>query len=134
MRRQLLAALLGLAALAGAFYLVWQDGKSAPSAWLQGLPGPQEEAAFCLAAAEAIEDRARRGGDPRLDAFLDEQVEFWRSRAGGAFGAGRAALARATADPTLPEERALFLTLQECAWRALSFYGHRFPSMEEGDL
>ncbi|MCB6177555.1 hypothetical protein LHP98_05350 [Rhodobacter sp. Har01] len=137
MRRQMRAILAGLvlvAGLAGLFYLVWQTGKAGPSAFLQGLPGPQEEAAYCLAVAERIGELARRGSDPRLDRFLDEQVEFWRGRAGNAFGAGRAALARATANPSEPEDRALFLGLQDCAWRAMAFYGQHFPSMEADGL
>ncbi|AWD20961.1 hypothetical protein [Fuscovulum blasticum] len=128
-----LGVLLGAALLAGLFVLVWRDGQRAPPAWLRGLPGPEAEAAFCLAVAERIDDRSR-GADARLARFLDEQILFWRGRAGSALGAGRAALAAETADPTRPEDRALFLALQDCAWRALSFYGHRFPSMEEGGL
>ena len=133
---RVLAWLLAALAVAGLFFLVWQEGRRGPSDYLRGLPGPQEEAAFCLAVAERLQALAGRGGGERLDSFLDEHVEFWRLRAGSAFGAGRVALAKATADPTQPEDRALFLALQDCAWRALSMYGHRFASIEaeQGDL
>jgi len=129
---RVLGWVLAALAVAGLFFLVWQQGRHGPSDYLRGLPGPQEEAAFCLAVAERLQALAGRGGGDRLDTFLGEHVEFWRLRAGSAFGAGRAALAEATADPTQPEDRALFLALQDCAWRALSMYGHAFPSMERG--
>ena len=118
---------LGVALL---FWLTWRDGMAAPAGYPFGMPGPAEEASYCLAVSERIREITGEAADRRLEQHLDEQIAFWRDRAGSALGVGRAALARDSAAPGANEGAVLHLAIQDCALRAISFYGHRFPSME----
>jgi len=118
---------LGLLGLA---WLVWQDGRGAPPRYLFAMSGPAEEAAYCLAVAERIREITRGTGDPGMERHLDEQIGFWRLRAGSALGKGRAALARDSNAPGQNEQAHLLLAVQDCGLRAIGFYGHRFPSLD----
>jgi hypothetical protein len=116
--------------LAGLFWLVWRGAMAAPAGHLFGMPGPMEEASYCLAVAERGAELTQGRADPRIEAHLDEQILFWRLRTGGRFAAGRAALARDTSGPGSDEGAWLHLALQDCGHRAIALYGHRFPSLE----
>ncbi|MBK6468865.1 MAG: hypothetical protein IPL38_19015 [Rhodobacter sp.] len=116
--------------VAGLFWQVSRSGFAAPSGYLYGMADPAGEAAYCLAVAERIREITRETGPPRLEAHVDEQIRFWRSRAGGALAKGRAALARDAAAPGVNEGAHLHLAVQDCGLRAIAFYGHRFASME----
>lgn len=118
---------LGLLALG---LLVWWQGFAAPSGHLYGATSAEAEAAYCLAVVERISEITRGGGEARLEAHLDEQVAFWRPRAGPRPSVGRVALARDSAAPGVNEGAHLHLAVQDCAQRAVGFYGHRFPSFE----
>lgn len=121
----------GLAAVALAlFAIVWWQGFAAPQGYLQGAATAEDEAAYCLAVAERISEITGGRGEPRLEAHLDEQVDFWRSLAGGRPGVGRALLGRATSVPGVNEGAHLHLAVQDCALRAISFYGHRFAGFD----
>ncbi len=111
-------------------WMAWQDGRSAPPRWLFASPGPKEEAAYCLATAERIREITRGRGDPGMERHLDEQIAFWRLRAGSALGHGRAALAQDSNAGGQNEQAYLHLAVQDCALRAIGFYGHRFPSLD----
>ena len=115
-------------------WMAWQDGRSVPPRWLFASPGPEEEAAYCLAVSERIREITRGGGAPGMERHLDEQIAFWRLRAGSALGAGRAALARDSNAPGQNEQAHLHLAVQDCALRAIGYYGHRFPSLEAAGL
>jgi hypothetical protein len=122
---------IGLGAVAVAlFVMVWWQGFAAPSGLMYGARSEEEEAAYCLAVAERIVEITRGGGDPLLEAHVDEQVGFWRLRAGSRPSVGRIALARNTGAPGVNEGAHLHLAVQDCAQRAVGFYGHRFPSFE----
>lgn len=122
---------IGLAAVAVALLAtVWWQGIAAPAGLLYGTGTEAAEAAYCLAVAERISEITGGRGDARLEAHLDEQVEFWRPRAGTRPGAGRVALARDSSAPGVNEGAYLHLAVQDCALRAVSFYGHRFAGFE----
>lgn len=119
----LVAVALALAAT------VWWQGSDVPGL-LQGAATVEEEAAYCLAVAERISEITGGRGEAWLEAHLDEQVDFWRPRAGQRPGAGRVALGRATSVPGVNEGAHLHLAVQDCAMRAISFYGHRFAGFD----
>jgi hypothetical protein len=110
--------------------LVWWQGFAAPPGMLHGTDSAEAEAAYCLAVAERISEITGGRGEPRLEAHLDEQVAFWRARAGPRPGQGRVALARDTNVPGVNEGAHLHLAVQDCAHRAVGFYGHRFPAFD----
>ena len=89
-----------------------------------------DEAAYCLAVAERISEITRGQGDPVLEAHLDEQVALWRGHVADRSGAGRAALGRDTQSPEVNEQAHLHLAVQDCANRAVAFYGHRFAGFD----
>ncbi|MDZ4087330.1 MAG: hypothetical protein U1E69_11070 [Tabrizicola sp.] len=121
----------GLVTLAlGLFAIVWWQGRAGPTGYLYAATSAEGEAGYCLAVAERISEITWGQGDPRLEAHLDEQVAFWRPRVGQSGGAGRVALARDSSAPGVNEGAHLHLAVQDCALRAVSFYGHRFPSFE----
>lgn len=121
---------LAAAGLAGLLTLVWWQGFAAPAAYLFGTKSPQDEAAYCLAVAERISEITRGQGDPVLEAHLDEQVALWRGHVADRSGAGRAALGRDTQSPEVNEQAHLHLAVQDCANRAVAFYGHRFAGFD----
>ena len=124
---------IGIALVAVALALlatVWWQGFAAPSALLFGTGTEAAEAGYCLAVAERISEITGGQGASRLEAHLDEQVAFWRARAGPRPGAGRVALARDSTKPGVNEGAHLHLAVQDCAMRAVSFYGHRFAGFE----
>ncbi len=110
------------------FATVWWQGFAAPAGHLYGADSAEGEAAYCLAVAERISEITGGRGDARLEAHLDDQVAFWRARVGQRPSAGRVALARDSAAPGVNEGSLLHLAVQDCALRAVSFYGHRFAS------
>lgn len=116
--------------VAGLFWMVWRDQFAAPSGHLYGMADAAGEAAYCLAVAERIREITGGRSDPRLERHIDEQIGFWRSRATGAIGKGRAALARDSGAPGVNEQAHLHLAVQDCGLRAITFYGHRFALME----
>jgi hypothetical protein len=122
---------LGLAAVAATLFVtVWWQGAAAPPAFLHGAETQEAEAAYCLAVAERISEITRGGGDPLLERHLDEQIGFWRVRAGPRPGAGRAALGRAASVPGVNEGAHLHVAVQDCALRAVRFHGHRFAGFD----
>lgn len=122
---------IGLAAVALAlFATVWWQGFAAPPGLMYGAASAEEEAAFCLAVAERISEITRGGGEAALEDHLDEQVQFWRPRAGPRPSIGRIALARASSAPGVNEGAHLHLAVQDCAQRAVGFYGHRFSGFD----
>ena len=121
----------GLAALALALMAtVWWQGFAAPAGYLYGAATAEAEAAYCLAVAERIGEITGGRGEARLEAHLDEQVAFWRPRAGPRPGTGRVALARDSNAPGVNEGAHLHLAVQDCAGRAVGFYGHRFEGFD----
>ena len=110
----------------GLFWLVWEEDFAAPSGYLYGMPGPKEEAAYCLAVMERIREITKERGPEKLERHIDEQIGFWRARAGSVLGVGRAALSRDSSAPAVEEKAYLHLAIQDCARRAVSFYGHKF--------
>jgi len=112
------ASLIGLA--------IWWQGFAAESGLLYGAARPEDEAAYCLAVAERIHEIIGGQGDRRLEAHLDEQVAFWRPRAGSRAVQGRMALGRDLSAPGVNEGAHLHLAVQDCAHRAVAFYGYRF--------
>jgi hypothetical protein len=120
----------GLAGLGGLCWLVWIGQFAAEAAYLFGMADRTDEAAYCLAVAERISEITRGQGDPVLEAHLDEQVALWRSHVGDRSGAGRAALGRDTQDSAVNEGAWLHLAVQDCAHRAVAFYGHRFAGFD----
>lgn len=122
---------VGLAAVVLALFgTVWWQGFAAPPGLMYGAATAEEEAAYCLAVAERISEITRGGGPATLEAHLDEQVAFWRPRSGQRPSVGRVALSRDTGLPGVNEGAHLHLAVQDCALRAVRFYGHRFPSFE----
>lgn len=122
---------IGLAAVALAlFATVWWQGFAAPSGLLHGAETSADEAAYCLAVVERISEITGGRGDETLERHLDEQVDFWRPRAGPQPWTGRAALGRDSSAPGVNEGAHLHLAVQECALRAVSFYGHRFTGFD----
>lgn len=121
-----------LALLGGLFWLVWLDGRNAPGGYLFATPDAETEAGYCLAVAERGRELTHGLGEPRLEAFLSESIDFWRSRVGAAGPAGKVHLAADLARPGTQEQAHLHLALQACGQRAVALYGHRFASMEGG--
>lgn len=122
---------IGLAAVALAlFATVWWQGFAAPPGLMYGAASVEEEAAYCLAVAERISEITRGGGEAVLEDHLDEQVQFWRPRAGPRPSIGRIALARASSAPGVNEGAHLHLAVQDCAQRAVGYYGHRFSGFD----
>lgn len=122
---------VGLVAVAAAlFATVWWQGFAAPPGLLYGAETSEVEAAYCLAVAERISEITRGQGDPRLERHLDEQIDVWRPRAGRQPGLGRAALARDSSASGVNEGAHLHLAVQDCAMRAIGFYGDRFDAFD----
>lgn len=122
---------IGLAAVAVAlFATVWWQSFAAPTGLLYGARTAEAEASYCLAVAERISEITRGQGDTRLERHLDEQIDIWRRRSGVQPGLGRAALARDSTAPGVNEGAHLHLAVQDCAMRAVRFYGHRFEGFE----
>jgi hypothetical protein len=122
---------IGLAAVVLAlFATVWWQGFAAPSGLMHGAETAEDEAAYCLAVAERISEITGGRGDTRLEVHLDEQVGFWRARAGPQPWVGRAALGRDSSAPGVNEGAHLHLAVQDCALRAIRFYGHSFKGFE----
>ena len=117
--------------LAGMFWLVWLDGKSAPGGYLFATPDAATEAGYCLAVAERARELTYGQGERKLEQFLGENIDFWRTRVEGAAPDGHAALARDLARPGVNEGAHLHLALQDCGHRAVALYGHRFDSMAD---
>jgi hypothetical protein len=122
----------GLAAtgFAGLLALVWWQGFAAPAQYLFATSSPEEEAGYCLAVAERISEITKGQGDPQLEAHLDEQVALWRDHVGDRSGFGRAALGRDTQGSDVNEGAWLHLAVQDCAHRAVAFYGYRFAGFD----
>lgn len=121
-----------LAALAavGLGSLVWWQGFAAPPGHLYGMDTAEGEAAYCLAVSERIHEIVGIRGDARLRVHLDEQLAFWRPRSGTHAVQGRMALGRDLAAPGVNEGAHLHLAVQDCAWRAVGLYGHRFAAFD----
>jgi hypothetical protein len=113
----------------GLFWMVRQQGLAAPSGYLYNLPDDGVEAAYCLAVAERIKEITGGRAERVLERHLDEQISFWRGRADGAYGPGRTALARDSHAPGVNEGAHLHLAVQDCAHRAIAYYGQRFSPM-----
>lgn len=109
---------------------VWWQGFAAPSGRLFGAATAEGEAAYCLAVVERISEITGGRGEARLERHLDEQVDFWRPRAGERPGIGRVALARDSTAPGANEGAHLHLAVQDCALKAVSLYGHRFAGFQ----
>jgi hypothetical protein len=122
----------GLAALAliGVFYLNWQTGHSAPSGYLYDMPSSSTEAGYCMAVVERIREITHGRGQAKLEAFVDEQIGFWRGRVKNGATYGRVALAQEISARGVNEGAYLHLAIQDCGIRAVAFYGVRFRSME----
>lgn len=122
----------GLAALAliGLFYLNWKTGHTAPSGYLYEMPSSASEAGYCMAVVERIREITHGRGKAKLEAFIDEQISFWRGRVKNGATMGRVALARDSTAPGVNEGAHLHLAIQDCGIRAVAFYGVRFQSME----
>jgi len=112
-------------------WLVWLDGKRGPTGFLFGMGDARGEAGYCLAVAERARGLTRGQGEPKLEAFLTENILFWRARADPAMAAaGQAALGADLSRPGRNEGAHLHLALQDCGLRAVSLYGYRFSSMQ----
>ncbi len=120
--------LAGLGVL-GLFWMVRQQSLTAPSGYLYNLPDAPAEAGYCLAVMERIKEITGGQAERALERHVDEQISFWRGRAGSALGQGRAALARATNAQGVNEGAHLHLAVQDCGHRAIAFYGQRFSPM-----
>jgi hypothetical protein len=118
----------------GVGMLVWWQGFAAPPGHLYGMDTVEGEAAYCQAVSERIHEIVGIAGDARLRAHLDEQLAFWRPRSAGLAVQGRMALGRDLAAPGVNEGAHLHLAVQDCAWRAVGFYGHRFASLVASGL
>lgn len=123
---RIIGSLLAALGVLGLFWLVWEEDFAAPTGYLYNMPGPKEEAAYCLAVMERIREVTKEQGPVKLERHIDEQIGFWRARAGSVLGAGRAALSRDSTAPAVVETAFLHLAIQDCARRAVSFYGHKF--------
>lgn len=121
-----------LALVAGVFWLVWVEGKKAPGAYLFETADTATEAGYCLAVAERARELTHGQGEPTLEAFITESIDFWRSRVQDKAAAGRKALGDDLAIPQVQEQAHLHLALQDCGQRAVGLYGHRFASMAGG--
>jgi hypothetical protein len=124
------AAIAGL--VAALVWLVWVDGQSGPGAYLFDQPDAATEAGYCLAVAERAREITHGQGDLRLEAFISENIDFWRGRVSGAAVDGRAALGADLAKPGVNEGALLHLAIQDCGTRAVALYGHRFESFDSG--
>lgn len=116
----------------GLFWLVYVDGRKAGGGYLYATPDAATEAGYCLAVAERARELTRGQGEARLEGFVTESIDFWRTRVGKAAVAGRAALARDLAVPGVNEGAHLHLAVQDCGRRAVALYGYRFASMSGG--
>lgn len=116
----------------GIFWLVWMEGKQRARPYLYSTPDPAVEAGYCLAVAERARELTRGRGEAALEMFLSENITFWRTRVAGASGAGRAALGADLAAPGVQEQAHLHLALQDCGQRAVTLYGHRFSTLDNG--
>lgn len=124
---------LAIAALVmGLAWQVWLDGRAGPGVFLFDQPDAAHEAAYCLAVAERARELTHGQAAARLEAFLTENIDYWRGRVKGAAVAGRAALGANLARPGVNEGALLHLALQDCANRAVALYGHRFQSFDSG--
>lgn len=121
----------GLSALGliGLFWLNWQTGKGPHSGYLYSMPSSKAEAGYCIAVVERVREITRGQGDAQLEAFIDEQLVFWRTRVAGEYTIGRSALAKDSHAPGVNEGAHLHLAIQDCGLRAVSFYGAKFASM-----
>ncbi len=122
--------LAGLVVL-GLFWIVHSQGSARPSGFLYNLPDAEVEAGYCLAAMERIKEITRGQAERQLERHLDEQIRFWRGRAGAAAGAGRMALVRDSNAQGVNEGAHLHLAVQDCGHRAIAFYGQRFSPLAE---
>lgn len=113
-------------------WFVWVDGQAAPGEYLFSLPDAQTEAGYCLAVAERVREITHGQGEPKLETFVGENIDFWRGRVRGAETRGRTALGVDLAKPGVNEGAHLHLAIQDCGNRAVALYGHRFESMTEG--
>lgn len=113
-------------------WLVWLDGRAAPGGYLFGQPDAATEAGYCLAVAERAREITHGQGALRLEAFISENIDFWRQRVEGASVTGRAALGHDLAKPGVNEGALLHLAIQDCGTRAVALYGHRFDSFDSG--
>jgi hypothetical protein len=120
---------LASAALVGLFWLNWQTAAEPHSGYLYNMPSSQAEAGYCLAVVERVREITRGQGAPPLEAFVDEQLRFWRRRVEGKFAIGRSALARDSHAAGVNEGAHLHLAIQDCGLRAVTYYGARFASM-----
>ncbi|MEZ5797393.1 MAG: hypothetical protein R3D63_07955 [Paracoccaceae bacterium] len=117
---------LGLAALV---WQVWTQ-EPPPPGYLFGMPDRAAEAAYCLAVAERIGEITGGHANAGLERHLDEQIDFWRGRAIGALGKGRAGLARDSGAPGVVEAEYLRVAAEACGMRAITAYRHRFTLPE----
>lgn len=120
------------AVVIGVFWLVWVDGQRQPGGFLFATRDAATEAGYCLAVAERARELTHGQGDPTLEAFLTESIDYWRLRVADAAVAGRAALGTDLARPGVQEQAHLHLAIQDCGQRAVALYGHRFASMPGG--
>ncbi len=120
------------ALLLGLFWFVWVDGKRQPGSYLFASPDAGVEAGYCLAVAERARELTKGQGEARLEAFLTENIDFWRTRVASAASAGRAALGADLAAAAEPEQVHLHLSLQDCGRRAVVAYGWKFKSIDSG--
>ncbi|MFZ1471179.1 MAG: hypothetical protein WAT09_19695 [Paracoccaceae bacterium] len=116
--------------LAGLFWLTWAEARARAPVYLYGTPDLQAEAAYCLAVAERIREITHEQAEPQLERHIDEQIAFWRTKAGSALGPGRAALGRDTAMPGVNEGAHLHLAVQDCGLRAMGFYRQEFSPLD----
>lgn len=121
-----------MAIVAALFWMVYVEGRSSPAGYLYATPDAPTEAGYCLAVAERARELTHGQGELRLEAFLSEIIDFWRTRVGDSAPAGHAALAHDLAVPGVNEGAHLHLALQDCGQRAVGLYGHRFQSMPGG--
>ena len=111
-------------------WLVWLDGRAAPGSYLFRTPDAATEAGYCLAVSERARALTKGQGEAHLEAFLTENILFWRQRVHPrAAAAGHVALAQDLGVPGRNEGAHLHLALQDCGLRAVALYGHRFASM-----
>ena len=110
-------------------WMVYVEGRAAGGSHLFATPDAATEAGYCLAVAERARELTHGQGELRLEAFLTESIDFWRSRVESSAVAGRAALERDLAVPGVNEGAHLHLAVQDCGQRAVGLYGHRFQSM-----
>lgn len=123
------AIVFAVLGLSGLFWLNWRSGVAPQSGYLYAMPSAQAEASYCIAVNERVREITGGRGPPKLQAFVDEQLRFWRKRVAGQYAIGRSSLARDSQAPGVNEGAHLHLAIQDCGLRAVSFYGARFASM-----